>query len=139
MGLHNLVIPTETIKIPGNDDLVVRGLGADSIIFLVRHHSETLENLYGGVTEGTIDTDNPEALALALANQSPNLIAMIIACGVGEPEQWETAGKLPFSIQIDALIKIGRLSLSAEGGLEKMMGSVMQVMTDMSSLGTPET
>lgn len=134
MGLKNLVIPTETIKVPGNEDLVVRGLGIDSVMFLVRHHRETLEKLFEAAQAGGIDAANAESIVVEMISQSSVMAWMIIACGCGEPDEWERAKDLPISIQTEAIYKIGILTFAADGGVEKFMQTVLSVMSGVAAL-----
>lgn len=134
MGLKNLVIPEVAIKVPGNEDLVVRGLGIDSVMFLVRHHRETLEALFTKAQKGEISAENADTLALELISASGILAGMIISCGAGEPEEWQAAMQLPVSIQLEALVQIGALTFAADGGVEKFMQTVVSVMSGVAAL-----
>lgn len=134
MGLKNLVIPQVAIKVPDNEDLVVRGLGVDSIMFLVRHHRETLEVLFNKAQSGEFAAADADAIALELISSSGIMVGMIIACGAGEPDQWQKAMQLPVSIQAEALLQIGTLTFAAEGGVGKFMQTVLKVMSGMAAL-----
>jgi hypothetical protein len=127
MGLKDLVIPSETIKVPGGE-LAVRGLGLDSVVFLMRTHGASLQDVYARARAGELD---PEAIAASLFEESAVLAACIIACGCGEPEEFEKAMDLPAPTQIELLEAIGRMTFALEGGakkfletLERMMGSL---------------
>ena len=134
MGLKNLVIPEVAIKVPGNDDLVVRGLGIDSVMFLVRHHRESLELLFEKAQSGQIDAANADAVAIEVISKSGEMAGMIIACAAGEPEEWRKAMELPISIQTEALFQIGVLTFAADGGVGKFMQTVLQVMSGVAAL-----
>lgn len=134
MGLKNLVIPEVAIKVPSNEDLVVRGLGIDSVMFLVRHHRETLELLFGNFQRGEVTAENAEQLAVEMISSSGVMCAMIIACGAGEPDSWQIAMQLPISIQVEALLQIGVLTFAADGGVEKFMQTVLSVMSGVAAL-----
>lgn len=134
MGLKNLVIPEVAIKVPNNDDLVVRGLGIDSVMFLIRHHRDMLEDLFNKTQSGEIDLGNAEKFAVNLISESGVLCGMIIACGAGEPTEWQKAMQLPVSIQTEALYQIGVLTFAAEGGVEKFMQTVLSVMSGVAAL-----
>lgn len=134
MGLKNLVIPQVAIKVPDNEDLVVRGLGVDSIMFLVRHHRETLEVLFNKAQSGEFAAADADAIALELISSSGIMVGMIIACGAGEPDQWQKAMQLPVSIQAEALLQIGTLTFAAEGGVGKFMQTVLKVMSGVAAL-----
>lgn len=134
MGLKNLVIPEVAIKVPGNDDLVVRGLGIDSVMFLIRHHRDVLEELFSKSQTGELDLANTEKFVVELISSSGIMCAMVIACGAGEPELWQKAMQLPVSIQTEALYQIGVLTFAAEGGVEKFMQTVVNVMSGVAAL-----
>lgn len=134
MGLKNLVIPAVSIKVPGNEDIVVRGLGIDSVMFLVRNHRETLELLFSKSQSGEITAENAEQLALEMISASGVMCAMVIACGAGEPDEWQIAMQLPVSIQVEVLLQIGILTFAAEGGVEKFMQTVLSVMSGVAAL-----
>lgn len=134
MGLKNLVIPEVAIKVPGNEDLVVRGLGIDSVMFLVRHHRDTLETFFNQAQAGEITAENAEMIALKAISVSGVMSGMIIACGAGEPEEWPKAMQLPVSIQAEALMQIGLLTFAADGGVEKFMQTVLSVMSGVAAL-----
>lgn len=136
MGLKSLVIPEVAIKVPGNEDLVVRGLGIDSVMFLVRHHREFLEELFERAQAGEISGDSAEGLAIEVISKSGVMAGMLIACGAGEPDEWQKAMQLPVSIQTEALLHIGVLTFAADGGVEKFMQTVVNVMSGVAALPT---
>lgn len=136
MGLKNLVIPSVTISIPDNEPLVVRGLGIDSIMFLVRHHRPTLETFFEKARDGGFNDQTAEQIAVEVIGASSVMAAMIIACGCGEPEEWQKAMQLPASIQTEALYQIGLLTFAADGGVEKFMQTVINVMSGVAALPT---
>ena len=134
MGLKNLLIPEVAIEVPGNDPIVVRGLGIDSVMFLVRHHRDTLELLFSQAQNGEIKAENAELIALEVIGSSAVMAGMIIACGAGEPEEWQKAMQLPISIQAEALMQIGLMTFAADGGVEKFMQTVLTAMSGVAAL-----
>ncbi len=134
MGLKNLVIPEVTVEVPGNEPLVVRGLGIDSVMFLVRHHRDNLELLFQQAQAGKISAESAEAVALEVIAVSGILAGMIIACGAGEPDEWQKAMQLPMDVQAELLLQIGLLTFASEGGVEKFMQTVLKVMSGVAAL-----
>lgn len=134
MGLKNLVIPTETINVPGNDPLVVRGLDLPSILFLVRHHQEALSDLFNKAQGGVFDDATVDAIALAVFETAPELAAKIIACACDEPDEWQNAMRLPVSVQVQIIERIGVLTFAAEGGVEKLLETVVKVLSGAARL-----
>jgi hypothetical protein len=134
MGLKNLVIASETVEIPGNEPLVVRGLGLDSIIFLVRHHEDVVTDLFTKAQAGQLDGSSVESVVAMLADRAGPLAWMIIACGCGEPEEWKMAKVLPLDVQIEAIDKIVRLTFAGENALEKLLETVARMMSGAADL-----
>ena len=139
MSLSNLVIPSKAIQFPGNDDLVVRGLGLSSIVFLVTHNKGPLVEVFDRVQSGELDATTAEAFAMEMAGEFPVLVAMIIAAGCGEPEQWPACVDIPISIQLELLVAIGELTFSAAGGLEKFVETVLKVVAGAAGLQGKES
>lgn len=134
MGLKNLVIASETVEVPGNEPLVVRGLGLDSVIFLVRNNQSGLEEVFSHVQNGTIQASSIEGLAVTLADRAGPLAFQIIACGAGEPSEWKQVAYLPLPVQVEALEKIIRLTFAGDGGVEKFLETVTRMMSGAADL-----
>lgn len=124
MGLKDLVIPSETIRVPGGE-ITVRGLGLDSVIFLLRTHGGPLQDVYARARSGELD---PHAIAGSLFEESATLAGCIIACGAGEPDEFEKAMGLPAPSQIELLEAIGRMTFALEGGVKKFLETIERMM-----------
>lgn len=129
MGLKDLVIPSETIQVPGGE-ITVRGLGLDSVIFLLRTHGGPLQEVYAKARAGEID---PHALAGSLFEESATLAGCIIACAAGEPEEFEKAVALPAPTQVELLEAVGRLTFALEGGAKKFLETIERMMGSLTS------
>lgn len=119
-------IPSEPFTFNGKT-VQLRGLSLPHIIFIVREHKTALSNLYVAAIEGRVEA-NPEAIAFELADEFTPIVGRVIACGMGRPDLSAQMGDLPFSAQIVALDIIARLTMSQEGGLEKIMEIVTRAM-----------
>ena len=135
-SLADLIVDYETVTY-GDKIFKVTGLTFPHIVYLVRNHRDTLEDLYLKAVRGELAED-VNTVVMDLADKASGLSGMIIACGMGEPSQAEKASTLPLTIQIDALEKIVRLTLVAEGGLEKLMETVTGAVAGLASLTTPK-
>ena len=133
-SLADLIVDFETVTY-GGKTFKVTGLTFPHIVHLVRNHRTTLEDLYLKAVQGSLPED-VNSVVMDLADQASGLCGMIIACGMGEPAQAEKATQLPISVQIDALEKIIRLTLVAEGGVEKLMETVTGAVAGLASLTT---
>lgn len=132
--LETLTIPFETVAFSGNS-LKVYGLSLPHITFIVRQHRTVLADLYVQAIDGRL-TGSAEEIAVALLDDFAPLASLVIACGIGEPESAERLAKmnLPLAVQIDALDKIIRLTLEAEGGVGKLLEIVARVMAATAKL-----
>jgi len=129
MSLSDYVIPHRVVPLPGGTTSVkVLGLGLESFVLLVRHHAPALQGIYTQAVEGKLDIQEINAIAMTLIDSAPELAARIIACSIGEPDQWEKARKLPGPVQIEILEAAGTLTFDVEGGIKKVMETVIRIM-----------
>jgi hypothetical protein len=122
--LETLEIPFETVTL-GSQSFKVYGLALPHITHIVRQHREVVSRLYEEAIAGKLG-GNVEEIALSMLDDYTPLASLAIACGMDEPQNAHLAAKLPFSVQVDAIEKIIRLTLIAEGGLEKLMEIVVR-------------
>lgn len=137
MALRDLIAPSVTIQVPNGDGMepiTVRGLGLDAIVGILRFEGEGLQELYAKAIDGTLDGATVATITTALFLESPDLAAIIIAYGAGEPDALEQARLLPAPVQIEILEEIGRLTFAAHGGPGKTMAIVARVLEGLASL-----
>lgn len=136
MGLKELKFPEATVKTPGGD-ITVRGLSLRDFIFLVSRHRAQFEELFAKVMAPGFDPNKEaDAILQSLAASAPLLIAEVIAVGAGESGDAEAivvASKIPFPVQVDALEKIGLLTFESEGGLKKVVETVVRIIQSSSN------
>lgn len=130
--LSSLTIPTEIMQI-GDDQLIVSGLQPSHLGWLYVANKETCDKLWNVYTE----LKDPSVLAASFAGDfivhSPVLAAQIIALALGSlpnQPQWaedvKVAMAIPFSYQIECLIKIGGLTFSKELPPKKLLAMFLQ-------------
>ena len=129
--LKELRLPEETIDTPGGP-LAVRGVSLSDIIALVRHHGPVIRSLFKKVMDGgdvKISLDAIGGMGQDLLAKSPEIVAELIAlaAGDGDKDSIRIAGSLPFPVQIEAVEKIARLTFATEGGLGKLIETVIRV------------
>ena len=133
---NDLTIEFETISYGGKTYKLI-GLAPIHLTYLVRHQKAALEEIYQKAASGEL-SDDINGIVLDLAEKAPRLCAMVIACGMDAPLKHETFLSLPMSVQAEALNKIVRLTLTAEGGLEKLMEIVTGGLAGVASLTSPK-
>jgi len=134
--LANLVIETETIKYRGSE-FTVQGMSLDSVAALMADGNrselelavEQLEVLFKA-------TDKNDSKAIsdgvgALMVQLPGLTAKVIAFAAGEPAEASKVLKLPISVQLEALLAIGRLTFDGETSIKNFMSGLLTLMTSL--------
>lgn len=136
MGLNTFTPPSDTLTFPGGS-VTLRGLGLDDLVKLVRKHGAQMRPLFAELTsKQTLDLADPsiDAVGMKLLDTAPDLMADVIAFSAGEPDSAAQAKMLPVGVQIEALEKVFRLTLEAEGGVEKLVETVQRVVRTVSSL-----
>lgn len=142
MSLKGYVVPTEEVATNSADGVVihtVRGLGAEAISALVRSQGPAMRDMYIRALKGEFSTMDIEALLGTVLDESPLLIALIIAFGMGEPDEWPAATELPFDDQIVLVDAIIRLTFAREGGAKKIAEIVKGAMSRAVAIQTPAT
>ncbi len=148
MGLRDFTPTTETIPLPGDDSFVVRGLALEDITVLVGNHYDTAARLFDKyVSEAATDAASaalPSAnfgegdmrgVALDALKEAPTLLAEVIARAADEPDLVAQVRLLPLGVQVAAVEAIIRLTLEAEGGMEKLVETINKVTSSLAGLG----
>lgn len=137
MGLKHIKLPSAEVEFPGGK-FAVRGLSLDDIAYLVRRHKASLEELYDAFqAEGEPTTEAALNFVGPLVQKMPALAADAIACGAGEGGDAEAemvAAQLPFPVQVEALEHIIVLTFATEGGLKKLMETVVRLAQGTTAL-----
>lgn len=132
MGLRDLKLPSDSVKIPGNEPLVLRGLGLADCSAIMQRHGGVLEKVYlQEFSEKIADDDLRSAsnMAKTLLEMAPLAVAHIIACSAGDPEAEDVAAKLPVGVQIEAFTKIMALTFESEEAAKKLLETVISGTT----------
>lgn len=145
MGLSGFKPKTETVEYPGGS-FAVRGLSLEDFTVLLRTHHKPMADLFDRyVSEAAlekVDADTGGALRLGDMKQvvleafelAPGLVGDSIARAADETDNPHVARLLPIGVQIDAISKIVRLTLEAEGGLEKLAETVSTLAASLSTV-----
>lgn len=128
MSLKDLVVPTETVEVYGQP-VVLRGLTPADITRLLSSHRADLDALveeFNGKS-GALDA-NAETMVMEFLQKMPALAAKVIAHAAGEPDEYEKVAALPFPVQIDMLMAVGRLTFEGPGSVKKFLDNVLSLM-----------
>ncbi len=142
-GLSAFKPLTETVTFPGGE-FAVRGLALEDFTILRKYHAPMTELFERYVGEASLERMDRESgldlnlgemkdVVLAGLETAPALIGDTIARAADETENPHAARTLPMGVQIDAIGKIVKLTLEAEGGMEKMMGTINMLTNSLST------
>lgn len=130
MGLADYQPETRVIQLKGGS-FAVKGLSLTDFTTLVRHHLPDLEaivDMAAKTMDGKVDLteDDIGRLAVVFAEQAPGFVANLISLASGETDEKavENAYKLPFPVQVKALVDIAELTFDEVGGVKKAWESV---------------
>lgn len=144
MSLADYQVPTEEVALPGGGSFVVRGLSLADMTKLINAYRTELEEVFRTFEEVTFA--DISTLAEQMLGRFPDAVANAIALAADEPERVDVVKALPASVTLDAVEKVGRLTLSAEGGLKKVLATVVSIsqgtqnaMADLGAHGSDES
>lgn len=131
MALAEFVPESRPVMLNGKALFKVEGLSLDALAVLVRTHLPDFEAVFGIITAGEHQSESfllhLQRIAQSMMLQCPGLVANIIAVASGEElteELIATARRLPFPVQVDALIQIGTMTFEEAGGVKKAAESL---------------
>lgn len=146
MGLSAFTPKTEKVLLP-DGEFVVRGLSLEDITVLLRHHYEPIRSLFDkyvaeaaatavdqAVADGEMGLGSIPDVVLEGLEKAPGLIGDVIARAADETENPHLARLLPVGVQIDAIEKVIRLTLEAEGGMEKLVETVSRLAATLTDV-----
>jgi hypothetical protein len=133
MGLKHLKFEEALVKFAGGE-FAVRGLSLEHITFIVRAHGVALNSVFDKIVQKAADPEGEFSagevgdMVLPFLQEVPQVAAMIIASGAGDPSDTELARRLPVPVQVEALEQVLRLTFDAEGGPKKFLQTVIRLM-----------
>lgn len=125
---------TQRITIPNTDiEATIRPLNESDVSWLFARHENDLEYIIeqiltpeGGFDAARLQADLPALIRSVLAT-APALMTDIIACAGDEEDAAEAIATIPLTAKAEIIGAVLRLTLEAEGGLEKLLGLVAAV------------
>lgn len=144
MAFSNITVETSEV-VYGKEVTHVHGLTLEIIISLMAqgHRKEmeqaidTLRQAVGDDLENVGDTANIIGALATTVTQVPELVAKVIAGAADEPESWHIVRKMPMNVQLDAMLKIGKLTFDGEDSIKKFMTDLIELMMAMRKSAVP--
>ena len=135
MALLDYVPESRPVVVNGKPLFVVEGLSLDTLAVLVKTYLPDFDAIFDIVTNGQNSDeswmDHLQRISQAVVMQAPGLAANIIAVSSKEElseELVRIARRLPFPIQVNALMEIGQLTFDEVGGVKKAMESMTALL-----------
>ncbi|MDR7062014.1 MULTISPECIES: hypothetical protein [unclassified Sphingopyxis] len=139
-SLKDVVVKRETVKTAGGD-FTVGPLTASDILAIYVAHRGGLQSIFDAYKSGK----DPAGIIIDIIATFPDIAAEVIARAADGDECDEatitTARTLDFGAQLDAIEKVGALTVSSVGGLgnlaalvERLAGSLNATMAQQESL-----
>lgn len=130
MAIHDFVLPTLEVTLPGGASFAVRGLSLQDVTLLISQHGPVLEEFFNKYSN---EADAMQ-VGLGLLGKAPDLAAAIISLAADEPGEARKILRLPIAVQQDALEKIAHLTFEASGGPGKFVEAVMRLISGTTNL-----
>lgn len=142
MSLRTYVVPKQTVEIPGNEPIVVRGLSLEDLSPLLTKYRPELQQVWDtieAVQQGKTGEDINVAQAIQIALQiCPPLVGGLIAYAADEPDLSAIASKLPLAVQVDAIQIISNMTFEQNGGAVKLWEAVISMIKGVAVLAKPQ-
>lgn len=130
MPIADFLPRKETILFPGGS-FEVRAVTIQDIAALVDIHQDAIDEIYIRIQSRADEEFTPEIAQWLMMNtiqQSPILAAHLIALAADEPREMMNVMKMPLTIQVEALQRIGELTFTDIASAKKFGGDVMNLM-----------
>lgn len=146
-GLGKFKPTSHEIEVPGGS-FTVRALAFEDFTILIQTHYAPMAALFDRyigeaslvamdkATGGALDLVDMRSVVLEALETAPALLGDLIARASDEPDLAYLARTLPLGVQIEAVGRIVALTLEAEGGMEKLMGTINMLTATLSSAVT---
>lgn len=136
--LTALGFATSSVKTP-RGELVLRGITLEDVLRIARINGDAFIQLFDKVTAdqaATLNLEDTGALMVSMADTAPKVVADIIAHAADDPDAADVARKFPFSVQLECLQHIARLTFEPEGGVKKVLETLLEMAQAVGGLMT---
>lgn len=131
MSIADYQPPKASIALPGGSSFEVRGISLPDVSVLWRFHAETIEALFVKIKayQGREWSDFLTLNLIAeLVDESPILIATIIALAADEFEMLDKVRHFPVPVMVEAIRQIAVLTFDDASGPGKMLAGVLDLI-----------
>lgn len=127
--LKDFEIPRSAVPVGRGKQIMVRGLSADDLTFLISlHHGPIVRAIkqYQETREHILQNGRLADYLMILIRDFPDLVAEVISAATDSLDDTTRAiaKKLPIGVQITALNEITKLSMEEVGGLKNLLAEM---------------
>lgn len=113
----------------------VRAVSLSDVAGLISRHQDAVDRV-AAILRAQEQFDFTDAqmtgeILLNVARESPYLVADLISSCADEPEAYEGAFRLPLTVQVDALQKIGEITFADMAALKKFAAGMKNLLTGL--------
>jgi hypothetical protein len=119
--------PPHAEILAGDQKVRLRALNVNDLSLLIEAHGDSLRELWdawAAAKDAPTEASRADRLWLMLVQRFPAVTASIIAVSADEPDAEDQARALSFATQLDAVVKIARLTFEEVGGLGNFLSSL---------------
>jgi hypothetical protein len=138
-ALEEILCAEEVIKVQtakGEAEISVRGLNLTDISILLEKHFQPIADAFEKIQSDSEDFSSARDVAANLLREAPRLVTEVIALGAGGMPH-HLVERLTIDKQVEAVEKILKLSVSEDGGLGKLMESIINMMAAFNKTEAP--
>lgn len=131
INLRDFEIPRTAVPLGRGKQIMVRGLSADDLTFLISIHHGPITRalaLYQEQRPTIVRTGRLTEFIMVLARDFPDLVAEVISAATDSLDDTTraVAKKLPFTVQLGALNEIVKLTMEEVGSLKNLLAEMRQ-------------
>lgn len=137
MGLKDYQPETEVVKLGKANSFTVRGLSTRDISKLLRAHTQDVEMLFSVYSNlkktSTDDAFMNQVIGVLIGDMPMLTTELLVLCSDEEHDAASRAAIdcLPMPVQMDALMKIFKLTFEEVGGVKKWAQSTLSLVANM--------
>ena len=130
MGLRDLIITKEAVRVDDEQSFDVRGLSYVDFSVLAKAHGGQAGKLFTQIKTmaeaGELDDSGLVEMAKKAIQDFPDLIAHGVAAAADDPDGAVIFKKLRLPVQVEAVERIIGLTFASEGELKKLLETVIR-------------
>ena len=129
MGIRDIVILTDTVKVDEKVSFEVRGLSLNDLMLVAFDYGPQISTVFAKMQAGDFDTADLRGAVLDASREFPDLLAALICMAADdyEPEIVQRIKKVQAHVTADAIEKVFTLTFRSEADVKKLVESLTRM------------